>query len=193
MGRRLQKRSGRRRRPRGRACRGTHGRGDAGRPRVGAARPRPADRLGGMRFPYQSYLVRGIGTTRYALVHRPVIPVRIIGPKGDDNLLVLADTGADDTLLPDYLIGRLGVVLTPGDQAVIVSIDGSTSLVRHGLVDLVLPGYRWSARVGFHATFSTNLGHIGFLDHFTARFNDRRRHITLTPNGTAPAPTMPTP
>jgi hypothetical protein len=114
-----------------------------------------------VRFPYQSYLVRGIGTTRYAMVHRPVIPIRVIGPNGDDNLMGLVDTGADDTLLPDYLIGSLGVTIAPGDQAVIVGIDGGTLLVRYGIVDLELPGYCWSARVGFHASFSTILGNVG--------------------------------
>src|SRR4051794_25324889 len=121
---------------------------------MGAPGPHPADRPRGMRFPYQSYLVRGIGTTRYAMVHRPVIPVRVIGPDGDDNLMGLVGTGADDTLLPDYRLGLLGVTIVPGDQAVIVGIDGGTVLVRYGTVDLELPGYRWSARVGFHANFS---------------------------------------
>lgn len=144
-----------------------------------------------MRFVYQAYLVRGIGTNRFATVHRPMIQVRVIGPNGDDKLLGLADTGADDTLLPDYLIGPLGVVVAPGDQAVIVSIDGGTSVVRYGTVDLELPGYRWSARIGFHANFHTILGHVGFLDHFTATFNGHRRYVNLTPNGSAPAGRMP--
>jgi hypothetical protein len=146
-----------------------------------------------MRFPYQSYPVRGAGTTRSVLVHRPVFPVHVIGLKGDANLMGLADTGADDTLLLDSLIGPLGVVIAPGDQAVIVGIDGGMTVVRYGTVDLELPGYRWSARVGFHASFRTVFGHVGFLDYFTATFNGRRRYVTLTPNATAPAPTMPTP
>jgi hypothetical protein len=143
-----------------------------------------------MRFSYQTYLVRGVGKSLYAQVHRPVISIRVIGPNGDDVLMGLADTGADDTLLPDFLIGALGVAIVPGDQASIVGIDGGTTVVRYGTVDLELPGYRWSARVGFHARFNAILGHVGFLDHFTATFNARRRHLTLTPNGSAPAPTM---
>jgi hypothetical protein len=67
-------------------------------------------------------------------------------------------------------------------------IDGGTSLVRYGTVDLVLPGYRWSGRVGFHASFNAVLGHTSFLDHFTATFNGRHRYVNLTPNGSAPAP-----
>ncbi|MFO0953719.1 MAG: hypothetical protein U0835_21700 [Isosphaeraceae bacterium] len=144
-----------------------------------------------MRFAYQSYPVRGIGTQRYVMVHRPMIPVRVIGPAGDDNLLGLADTGADDTLLPDFLIGPLGVVIAPGDRAVIVGIDGGTSVVKFGTVDLELPGFRWSARVGFHASFNTVLGRLGFLEHFTATFNGQRRYVNLTPNGTARSGTAP--
>jgi hypothetical protein len=40
-----------------------------------------------MRFPYQSYPVRGAGTTRSVLVHRPVFSVHVIGPKGDADLM----------------------------------------------------------------------------------------------------------
>src|SRR5215218_144805 len=115
-----------------------------------------------MKYDYQEYIVRGTGTTRHELVHRPIIPVRVIGPTGDDTLLGLADTGADDTLLPDYLIGPLGVVIVPGHQAMIVGFDGGTTVVRYGTADLELPvpggGYRFSARVGFHASFRVILG-----------------------------------
>jgi len=120
-----------------------------------------------------------------------MIPVRVVGPNGDDNLLALADTGGDDTLLPDYLIKTLGVVIVPGAQAVIAGLGGGTSVVRYGTVDLEFPGYRWSARVGFHASFNTVLGHSGALEHFTATFNGGRRYVNLTPNGTAATPTLP--
>jgi hypothetical protein len=141
-----------------------------------------------MKFAYQPYLIRGTGTTRYALIHRPVISIRAAGPSGADELMRLVATGADDTLLPGYHCQSLGVVIAPGDRAVIVGIDGGTTEVRYGTVDLDLPGYRWSSRVGFHAGFHTILGHSGFLEHFTASFNGLRRHLTLTPNGTAPPP-----
>ncbi len=65
-----------------------------------------------MRFPYRSYPVQGIGTKRYEVVHRPTVLIRMIGPSGEDSLPVLLDTGADDTLLPDILIGKLGVAIT---------------------------------------------------------------------------------
>lgn len=150
-----------------------------------------------MRFAYERYPVRGIGTTRYVIVHRPMVPLRILGRLGSENLLGLADTGADDTLLPDYLIKPLGIVIAPGDQAVIVGIEGGTVVVRYGFVDLELRGpsgsCRWAARVGFHPSFKTILGHAGFLDHFNTTFNGHRRLLTLTPNITLPATNRMTP
>jgi hypothetical protein len=109
----------------------------------------PTNRPRRIKFPYYSYPVRDMGASRHSMVHRPVIPVRVIGPNGDDIILGLADTEADETLLPHYLIGPLGVMRSPGDQTVIVGIDGGVSVVRYGTVDLELPDYRCSARVGF--------------------------------------------
>jgi hypothetical protein len=150
-----------------------------------------------MRFLYQAYPVRGVGAAHVAVVHRPAVPVRVIGPAGDGLTYGLADTGADETLLPDRLIDPLGVVIRSGEDATIIAIDGGAVPVRYGAVDLELRRrgavYRWTARVAFHAGVRTILGHAGFLEHFTATSNGLRRHVTLTPNGTAPAPTMPTP
>ncbi len=72
----------------------------------------------------------------------------------------------------------------------ISGFEGSAALVRYGWVDLELPGYRWSAKVGFHPSYKVLLGNSGFLHHFTASFNGQRRYVNLTPNGTALGPTM---
>jgi hypothetical protein len=148
-----------------------------------------------MRFPYQAYPVGGIGGAHIALVHRPAIPVRVIGLVGEGLAYGLVDTGADETMLPDRFIAPLGVKILPDDQATIVALGGGAVPVRFGLVDLELRRlgvlWRWSARVAFHAGTKSILGHAGFLNHFTATFNGRRRHVTLRPNDTAPAPTMP--
>jgi len=150
-----------------------------------------------MRFPYQAYPVRGVGAAHVAVVYRPTVPIRVIGPAGDGLAYGLVDTGADETLLPDRFLGPLGVDTRPGDHATIVAIDGGAVPVRYGAVDLELRRrgavYRWTARVAFYAGTRAILGHAGCLSHFTATFNGQRRHVTLTPNGTAPAPTIPTP
>ena len=150
-----------------------------------------------MRFPYQAYPVRGVGAAHVAVVHRPTIPIRVIGRAGDGLAYGLVDTGADETLLPDQFIGPLGVVIRPGDHATIVAIGGGAVPVRYGDVDLDLrqrgEEFRWAARVAFHPGTRAILGHAGFLEYFTATFNGRRRHVTLTPNGAAPDPTIPNP
>ncbi len=70
-------------------------------------------------------------------------------------------------------------------------IEGSLVTIWYATVNLEIltsgGGPRWSARVGFYLGTRPILGHAGFLDHFTARFNGRAKTLTLTPNGTAPA------
>jgi len=66
-----------------------------------------------MRFPYNAYPVQGIGAAHIAMVYRPTIPIRIIGPIADGLVYGLADTGADETLMPDRLVGLLGAVRVP--------------------------------------------------------------------------------
>jgi hypothetical protein len=140
-----------------------------------------------IRFPYKASTVRGTRGGASETIYRPMIPIVVYGPDGNYEVMAWVDTGSDDTLFPDNLIRRLGVVLNPNEHAVIAGIEGSMTVVRYGMVDLEIPeqggGYRWSARVGFHAGPRIVLGHCGFLEFFTASFNGRNRHLTLTPNG----------
>jgi hypothetical protein len=148
-----------------------------------------------MRFPYQGYPVRGTGPLLYTMAWRPVVSVRVIGPGGDDVVPGLIDTGSDDTLLPDFLIGPLGVALDPDDVGEIGGIDGGLVTVRYGTIDLELSDpsmvYCWNARVGFHARHNAIFGHVGFLDYFSAMFNGRTREVVLLPNGMGPLPAYP--
>jgi hypothetical protein len=147
-----------------------------------------------MRFPYQAYPVQGIGAAHIALVYRPAVPIRVVGPSGDGFAFGLADTGADETMFTDRFIGPLGVVIRPGDHATITTLDGGAVPVRYGTVDLELSRRgvvrRWSARIAFHAGGKAILGHAGFLQYFTATFNGQHQYVTLRPNGSAPSPTM---
>jgi hypothetical protein len=144
-----------------------------------------------MKFAYQKILVRGVGPASTEKVFRPIIPVRIHGNRAGASELGLVDTGCDDTLFPIRLAPLLGVGFSPGDYSAISGIDGGSFLVRYAQVDLELrasgESLRWSARVGFHPLERVVLGHSGFLDYFTASFNGRRRLLTLTANGQAPA------
>jgi hypothetical protein len=146
--------------------------------------------LGVIRFPYEAVLARGTRAGSYETTYRPMIPLRLFGPIGEYELGGLVDTGSDDTLFPDHFIRTLGVVIPPSDYAAIAGIDGSMPLAPYGKVDLAIPGagggHRWSARVDFHPGHRVALGYSGFLEYFTASFNGRGRHLTLTLNGKAP-------
>lgn len=150
-----------------------------------------------MRFPYQGYPVRGIGTARLELVWRPVVPVRILGPIGDVRALGLLDTGADDTLLPRHFLEPLGLALPAGARARVLGLGGGAAEADYATVDLELRGprsaYRWSGRVGFYDGLRVVLGHVGALEYFRATFNHRARRITLDPSGPLPDPTIPAP
>ena len=121
-----------------------------------------------------------------------MVPVLIRGPGGLRGVVGLADTGADDTLLPERLLAPLGVVPDAKDYLIASGFSGDPLVVRHARVDLEIATsgevHRWSARVGFHPGHKVILGHQGFFDAYTASFNGRRRLRTLTPNGTAPGP-----
>jgi hypothetical protein len=52
-----------------------------------------------VRFPYTRFNVRGTRANSRALVLRPMVDVRVIGPAGKDIVTALVDSGSDDTLL----------------------------------------------------------------------------------------------
>jgi hypothetical protein len=121
-----------------------------------------------------------------------MVPVRVIGPSGDRDVLGRADSGSDDTLLPQQLAVALGV--TSLTDPVPMGGVGGGNFARFGTVDLEIGDgktvYRWSAYVGFSPHPLPLLGLKGFLQFFTAAFNGRRRHLDLVPNGTAVPPSF---
>jgi hypothetical protein len=146
-----------------------------------------------MRFPYTRYTVQGTIPNAYALSLRPMIAVRVTGPAGDDDVFGRVDSGADDTMLPDYLVARLGVAGLSGP--VVIGGIGGAILARFGSVDLeILRGQSsccWSARVGFYPHPVPVFGLKGFLQYFRATFDGRRHLLDLIPNGTAPPRSFP--
>lgn len=86
---------------------------------------------------------------------------------------------------------KLGLV--PGERARLRTASGGHEIWL-GALDVELrsgrTSYRWSARVGFIPRIDNValLGHLGFLDHFSAPFDGRRKRVTLRPNGSFPDP-----
>jgi hypothetical protein len=143
-----------------------------------------------VRFDYQGFPVQGVGGQRHEMIYRPMVRIRISGPKAGEDVSGLLDTGADDVLIPRVFMDLLGVEAIPGGRATIGTAGRGTAAVEFGTVDLELRAsgraHRWPARVGFHDGWAVLLGHKGFMEHFTATFNGRQRRVTLQPNGTFP-------
>jgi predicted aspartyl protease len=77
----------------------------------------------------------------------PVVPVRISGPIGDDAVMLpmLVDTGADCTLVPASIIGRLG--LPHVDDIGVTGVGGARRRATVHAASVELGGLRLLARV----------------------------------------------
>ncbi len=146
-----------------------------------------------MRFPYRPFeVIPTPAQPGVPIIYRPLIPVRVIGSTGDLTLLGLLDTGADETLLPGFIVPHIGVHIDPESRAQFRGVGGQLVTVSYGRADLEVRtrqrSYRWSATLAFlEASTMPILGHAGFLQYFTATFNGPRRRVTLTANDTLPA------
>jgi len=131
---------------------------------------------------------------------KPLIPLTVIGPKGQETCLALLDSGADDIVLPTALAARVGVDLS---SAVAGTARGVGSAQPVGLlyapVILVLTDNvelcRWRAVIGFtQAPLRFPLfGIAGGLEHFQVTLDIGDRQITILPKPTLPATQDPVP
>jgi hypothetical protein len=144
-----------------------------------------------MKFPY---LPARVSRTRATLGggqvrHRPVVPFRVVGP---GSFLVrdgLLDTGADETVVEDWMAGYLGIDLTQAREEPVNLVGRpGTIACRDATVELLITDvretYRWSGLVGFVPLKLQYqlLGHAGFLEYFEAEFQGADREVILTAN-----------
>jgi hypothetical protein len=124
---------------------------------------------------------------------RPLVPLSAIGPKGLVRQFgrALVDSGADDTVLPLAVVGRLGVALLP-DTGHRIRWRGQPHPLRFGRVVLGLSDgqttYEWPAVVAFSPAPIAYplLGNAGCLEFFDVRFRGAARVVELVPNGSYP-------
>jgi hypothetical protein len=125
--------------------------------------------------------------------HRPIIFVRITGPKQDAVRDCVLDTGADDTVFPASVATNLGIDLAHAQPGV-VNLAGRGAMhckyapVKLLITDVVRETYEWTAIVGFApvAFRYALLGHAGFLQYFNAEFRGHDREVILTTNPSFP-------
>jgi hypothetical protein len=130
------------------------------------------------------------------IAYRPAIPVRIIGLSGSVLLWGVLDTGADESILPAYLLERLQVATRAGDVDVLSGADGRPFVVTYGTVDFEVQlddhAARWHAKVAFDPHRVDPLfGQVGFLRHFTVTFDGPGRFVMIEATGAFPPAIMP--
>src|SRR5205823_10123717 len=72
------------------------------------------------------------------LLFRPVIPVRVRGPRGSQVVLALVDTGSDVTVLPAFLLERIGAEVDAAAQAQFRGVGGQLVTAHYSQVELAL-------------------------------------------------------
>jgi hypothetical protein len=128
-------------------------------------------------------------------VGRPEIPIVVRGPNGERTIRGLVDSGSDHTILPKSVADALGIVLatSPGKSPMAVGGQSLRLLVGRGTIRVEQGGeaVEWEDDLLFHEYATVDdeaviLGHVGFLEFFTAEFDGARAVLTLTPNGLKP-------
>lgn len=149
-----------------------------------------------MRFAYREYISAFQGASDYRLIVRPVITIRVIGPKADARWDALVDSGADETLFPLSLAELLGVRLDQEMTSEAAGISGERLKIQYGDVELRIESDQrvvaWKTTVGFVDFGSASdeviiLGRGGCLDFFTATFDGENAQLELVPNALLPS------
>jgi hypothetical protein len=144
-----------------------------------------------MRFRYAPLATRlPIYPLGGALVrHRPLLAIEIAGPLGSRVLDASVDSGADDTLFPEYLAPRLGVDLAKAPEGGEGrAVGGAPIAYRYAFVTLRLTDSyeecQWEAIAGFVAAPMRwpVLGHAGVLQYFDVQLLGARHEVIFTPN-----------
>lgn len=119
---------------------------------------------------------------------RPVLAVRITGPRQFAVRDALLDTGADDTVFPEKIAAVIGVDLSQATARDVHLAGRGPLLCRYAPVLLRISDftetYEWTAVVGFVpvALHYPLLGYAGFFQFFDADFHGADQEVVLTPN-----------
>lgn len=130
-----------------------------------------------MKFPYQRYEVNASPTLPGSVLYRPEVPIRVIGLAGSASFLALADTGADETLLPRSLGEAIGVEFDEPNAWAVTGFGGQELAVVAGEVDLQVTSrrtvHRWRARIGW-VSFPNPADKQPYWDTSGSSINSRR-------------------
>ena len=141
-----------------------------------------------MNFPYQPVFAQSPETGESQVIHRPEIPVMVMGRTDAAWIVGLVDTGSDNTILPRSIPDDLGIALTTVSGPQAKAFDGQELPLLVGDARLCIQveqeTFHGKSRLLFYDFPRTEdetviLGHAGFLDHFTATFDGKRKTLEL--------------
>lgn len=113
---------------------------------------------------------------------RPLLDVSF-GDVDDVFVPCLVDTGAVQTLLPQWVASDCGVDLDDVAE-VVFGVGGSSTRARFAIVRLSAAGHTWEAEVGFCEPWQYSwglLGHESFFRYFTVTFRAADGEFELIP------------
>jgi predicted aspartyl protease len=113
----------------------------------------------------------------------PMLTVRLRGPEGLFELPMLVDSGACETMLPEALLGRLGVELSE-ETTTLVSFSGQVVIGRVGQIEIQVGDVRYTSRIAAIPDALPSLpilGHRDFFMNFWVGFDSMNRALYVSP------------
>ena len=141
-----------------------------------------------MKFPYRQYHAAPSPTVPSGILHRPEVPLRIIGATGAVSVWALVDAGSDDTLFPLSVGQMIGATMDATQSWQVAGIGGQAVPIILGEVVLELTDgsrtFRWPAKIGLVDFASPQdeialVGHAGCLDYFRVTFDGHLRSLEI--------------
>lgn len=128
-------------------------------------------------------------------IYRPLVPVHLMTASDVAFVWALADTGADQTLLPASVADDIGMRYDRRTSTTILGFGGQRLSMAFGTIDLVITEgdekFQWSAMVGIVDFTDPGdeiaiIGHLGGLEFFRAIFDGEQRQLELVPQSSFP-------
>jgi len=131
-----------------------------------------------MEFPFEERYSEKLGP-----IHKPIIPVKIIGPHRNVNIFMLLDSGADISLIP-YSVGEtIGLKLDMANRSEIYGIgEGSVPYILTN-VNIEIGTIETSIRIGWTLIEEVPfiIGRLDFFHQFAIEFREFENRIILKP------------
>ena len=134
-----------------------------------------------MEFPFERRFSHRLGQ-----ILKPIIPVRLIGPRRGVNLSMLLDSGADLSLIPYAVGAAIGLEPDLGQLSEVQGVGQGSVPYILSQVKLSIEGHEVPVRVGWALIEEVPflLGRLDVFEHFAVEFRQFEDKIRLSPQQT---------